>query len=321
MPPNPRPLLLTLTLLVLYGCGGSDAVTAYQVAARGLHAGALSAGSELALIGSLEHGGSLWRVDGYERLFDWNHRSGEYSALVAVAFSADGTRAVTTDPRTLAIWDTASGRSLAYWTTPSAATSVAVANDGRVLMGLADHSAVLFDGGSGRHLRTLLHEGPVTGVRLSADARWALTGSEDGTAVLWDTASGTALQRLHRDGPVHVVALSDGGRYLFTAGPGDEAAVWLGADGSFAFGLRNGRRPVTSARFSSDETRLLVGYLDREVELWDLGRRERLVRWRMKAANPWHPAGAAVLAVGFGAAPERAYALSGDGRLIALGAD
>lgn len=318
--PNPGFLLLTLAILVFCGCGGPEPTAAYEVAARGLHAAALSPRSELALIGALEHGGSLWRVDAHARLFDWNHREGEYTSLMAVAFSADGTRAVTADPRTLAIWDTGSGRSLGFWTTPSAATSVAIANDGIVLMGLADHSAVLFDGGSGRHLQTLLHEGPVTGVRLSADARWALTGSEDGTAVLWDTASGAALHRLRRDGPVRVVALSDGGRYVFAAGPGDQAGVWHGADGALAFGLGNGR-PITSARFSSDETRLLVGYLDRRVELWDLARRQRVAHWQVTARNPWHPTGAAVLAVGFSAQPGRFYALAGDGRLFALTRD
>src|SRR5690606_38610813 len=96
--------------------------------------------------------------------------------------------------------------------------------------------------------------------------------------------------------------------------------VGYGADGTLAFGLGN-RRPVASAAFSPDETRLLVGYLDWRVELWDLARRQRVAGWQVTARNPWHKTGAAVLAVGFSASPERFYALSGDGRLFALTRD
>ena len=172
--------ILTLALaLAAAGCSGDSKPSAsYELAAQGVYAAALSSGSELALVGSLNHGGSLWNTGSYARVFNWNHRAGEFSELVAAEFSPDGTRAVTTDPRTLVVWDTRSGDALAFWTTPSAALDVAIANDGRVLMGLEDHSAVVFDADSGAHLETLLHEGVVGSVALSADARWALTGSD-----------------------------------------------------------------------------------------------------------------------------------------------
>lgn len=207
--------LLTLVLLTIaaHGCGGAPKPAAsYELATQGVYTAALSEGSELALIGSLNHGGSLWRTGEHARVFNWNHESGAFSDLVAAEFSPDGTRAVTTDPRTLVVWDTRSGDALAYWTTPGSALDVAIGNDGRVLMGLTDHSAVLFDAGDGRHLRTLLHEGVVGTVSLSADGRWALTGSDDETSVLWDTASGEAVHRFRADNPVRVVALSPAAR-------------------------------------------------------------------------------------------------------------
>lgn len=311
-------ILLLLLPAALSGCGAPSPGAAYELAAQGLYAGALSARSELALVGSLNHGASLWRTAEHARLFNWNHQQGEFAQLVAGAFSPDGTRAVTTDPRTLAVWDTASGTSLAYWTTPGAARDVAITDDGRVLMGLADHSAVLFDSASGRHLQTLLHQGPVGSVALSEDGRWALTGSDDSFAVLWDTASGSAVHRLAHVNPVRVVAVSAQGRYLFTASQGREVRVWDGAGGEPLLQIAERNPGVTSARFSPDERLLLIGYLNRRVELWDLSSGARVQRWDAGARNPWHPTGGAVLAVGFSPSPQRFYALAGDGRLLTL---
>lgn len=305
-------------LLNLGGCLEPGSVQdSYELAAQGVYTGALSAGSDLALIGSLNHGASLWSTRDHARLFDWQHRAGEFADLVAGAFSPDGTRAVTADPRTLVVWDTRSGEATASWTTPGSTLSVALADDGRVLMGLTDHSAVLFDAQSGAHLETFLHEGTVGSVALSADGRWALTGSDDESAVLWDTDSGSAVHRLPQDNPVRVVALSEAGRYAFTAAQGRAVTVWRGADGEPSLVLSERNPGVTSARFSRDERFLLVGYVNRLVELWDLTTGRRVQRWHTAPGNPWNATGGAVLALGFGPA-NRYYALAGDGRLLQL---
>lgn len=316
--PVRRPLTCLLLTAALTGCGGPGPTAAYELAAQGAYTGALSVESELALVGSLNHGGSLWRTRDHARVFNWNHTPGEFSQLVAGAFSPDGTRAVTTDPRTLVVWDTETGKSLAYWTTPGTTLDAAIADDGRVLMGLADHSAVLFDAGSGSHVHTFLHQGVVGSVALSRDGRWALTGSDDETAVLWDTTSGEAVHRLPHANPVRLVALSARGRYAFTASQGQQVAVYDGSSGERVVELAARNRGVTSAVFSADERFLLVGYVHHAVELWDITTGQRLQRWDAGARNPWHPTGAAVLAVGFSSSPQRFYALAGDGRLLEL---
>tara|TARA_Y100001933_G_scaffold265105_1_gene335400 strand:- start:2985 stop:3950 length:966 start_codon:yes stop_codon:yes gene_type:complete len=312
--------ILTLALaLAAAGCSGDSKPSAsYELAAQGVYAAALSSGSELALVGSLNHGGSLWNTDSYARVFNWNHRAGEFSELVAAEFSPDGTRAVTTDPRTLVVWDTRSGDALAFWTTPSAALDVAIANDGRVLMGLEDHSAVVFDADTGAHLETLLHEGVVGSVALSADARWALTGSDDETAVLWNVDTGEAVHRIVQDNPVRVVALSAQGRYAFAASQGRLAAVYDGASGQRLMTVAERHHGITSARFSPDERYLLVGHVNRTVALWDVTTGRLVQRWRNPPDNPLHRTGSAVMAVGFSSSPGRFFALAGDGQLLEL---
>jgi WD40 repeat protein len=226
---------------------------------------------------------------------------------------------VATDPRTLVIWDTTSGEALAYWTTPSAVLDVALVPGGRnVFMGLKDHSAVLFDAERGDHLRTFLHDGVVGSVDVSSDGKWALTGSEDETAVLWNLADGSAVHTFQHSNPVRVVALSGTGRYTFTAARGQLVAIWDGSEGTRLHTLSERNDGVTTARFSTDERYLLLGYVNRRIELWDVVTGQRVQRWSADPRTAWRASGGATLAVGFSQSPRTFYALAGDGQLVEL---
>ena len=279
----------------------------------------MSSDGEYTLIGSLNHGASLWRNSDHERLFNWQHKADQAADLVASGIAPDSARAVTTDPRTLVLWDTNTGQALNYWATPAKVRDLDVVRGGReVLLGLDDHSAVLFDAVSGDHIHTLLHEGRVNSVDVADSAALAVTGSEDESAMIWSLESGTAQHRLAHDNPVRVVAISSNGRYTFTASEHQLVAVWDTATGSRLETLSTDNPGVTSARFSADERHLLIGYLNRVVELWDMDTGRRLNRWHTGAKNPWHPTGAAVLEVAFTARVGTFYALSGDGRRFEL---
>ena len=115
----PRKTLAAAGLLLLIGCSDKPERT-LAMAAQGIYTGDISSNGELALIGSMNHGASLWQTGPGERLYNWNHESGGFTDLVATAFSADGTKAATAAPRSLVVWDTATGRDLAFWGTPAA---------------------------------------------------------------------------------------------------------------------------------------------------------------------------------------------------------
>ena len=304
--------------LLLSGCGGSNVDQVRELASQGLYTAALAKQGEMALIGSLNHGASLWRVRDHERLFNWAHQSGEFTELVACAFSDDGTRAVTTDPRTLVVWDTNGGESLGYWATPGAVLDVALLPNGHeVLLGLEDHSALVFDASEGAHRHTLLHEGQVNSVAVSGDGRFALTGAEDDTARLWSLDSGELLATLPQPNPVRQVAISATGDWLFTASDNQAVQVWRG-DGQPHKRLYSHNPGITSARFSDDGTLLLLGLVSRSVELWQVSSGKRLKRWSLAVKNPWRPIGSAVLAVSFAASEGRYKAVTGDGQLSLL---
>lgn len=307
-----------LLLLALSACS-NDAERSLALAAQGVYTAALSTDGQLALVGSMNHGASLWRASSHERLYSWNHRGGDFSTLVATAFSPDGKRAATSDPRTLVVWDTATGKDLAFWGLPGAAMDLALANDGRrVLLGLEDHSAVLFDAGSGAHLQTLLHEGAVGTVAMTADGRQALTGSDDEMVRLWDLGSGALRLQLALGNPIRTVALSDDGSILFAASQGQQVGIWRAADGNLLHELHSRNPGITSARFSTDGTLLLTGQANGEMTLYRVDTGQRLGRWSLQSTGSLTGSGKTILSVGFTDDRSRYLAVTSDGHLNTL---
>jgi WD40 repeat protein len=316
-----RSIVCCFAMILLLGCGGKDKPSAsWQLATQGFYTGAISDNGDLAVVGSLNHGASMWRVLDHERLFNWSHQSGEYVNLVAADFSPDGSRAVTTDPRTIVLWDTSSGRALNYWATPSAVLDVQLLSDNRhALLGLEDHSAIVFDVQTGAYESTFLHEGVVGAVAVDQQGEYAVTGSDDNTAVLWALNTGALVHTFQHDNPVRSVAISPQATYTFTAAQGDLVAIWHNSSGTLLHTLHNGRNHgAITARFSPDERLLAVGYTNRKVALYDVSTGQLLQKWDPGLRHPMRASGAAILELAFAENYSTLYALAGDGRLIQL---
>lgn len=318
-----RPMVRTViacTLLVA-GCSKPlEPAEQLRVAAIGVGTTALADDGKHAIVGSTGHGISLWRIEDGERLFDWSHKKGADTAIVAADFSPDGKWAVTADVRTLALWNVQTGESLRFWQAPGSIASVQLGVDGNLaLLGLADHTAVLFDARNGGIKQTFNHAAEVNSVAISDDGRVALTGSDDYSAVAWDTATGEPLHKLRHNDEVQLVALSTDGELALSVSQYDRALVWSTATGEAVGevplagqGFSRGER-FTAARFSADKQWLLTGQPNRLITLWRLplpptggSATPRLVKhaqWQVPAKNPWQPSGATVLSVAFGAAP------------------
>ena len=312
-------ILLFLALIGLASCSGKESPSrSWDVAAQGVFTGELSNAGDMLIVGSLNHGASLWRTPEHERLFNWSHETGEFTELVAAGFSPDATRAITTDPRTLVLWDTTTGEALSYWATPGAVLDVAVFNDNRLaLLGLDNHSALVFDAETGDYQQTLLHQGVVGTVDVSMDGQMALTGSDDNTAVLWNLNQGEAVHTFKHDNPVRAVALSASGNLSFTAAQGDLVAIWDNNTGQKLHELHNGiNHGVMTGRFSADERLLVIGYTNRQVGLVDVATGSRIKTWDPGTKHAMSRNGATVLAVGFN--ERNVIALTGDGRLLEL---
>lgn len=315
-----RLLFKTIAIfLLLSACSSGEApLSALRMAVQGAHTGAISNNGKLGLIGSINHGGSLWELDKQERLFDWNHKADDYSTINVSAFSPQGRFAATADIQNLVLWNTEDGASLRFWTSPGEILSMALGPNARfALLGLSNSTAVLFDIQRGGVLRVFQHDARVKSVSLSADGSLALTGSEDQTARVWDVQSGEMLQEYKHDKPIQLVRLSADGKLALSVSKYDRSDIWNTDSGQRItalpirqFAVERGMT-FTTARFSEDGRQLLTGTTDRSIQLWNSGNGQLNKRWTIPKDKIWKPSSATVLDVAFAGGAYLAIASNG----------
>ncbi len=318
-------LSLPLTFLLL-ACSASDKPEqSWELALKGTYSAALAPSAELAVVGSITHGASLWRISDQERLFDWNHKKDQLTNVTATAFSPKTNFAFTADSQTMVLWDSRSGKAITYWSAPSEVLSVALTPQANyALLGLVDHSAVLYDVKRGGIKRTFYHKNRVRSVDVSADGKLALSGSEDQTAKLWNLQDGTMIHNWQHGDEVRLVTLAPNGEKAFSASKYDKAIIWDTNSGNAigelplqSFALQRGKT-FTAARFSRDSRKLLTGSADRLVQLWDAQTLKELKRWILPKRDAWKPTSAAVIALAFGGDEHTIYAIASNGFLHKL---
>jgi WD40 repeat protein len=205
--------------------------------------------------------------------------TGHSAAVVAVAISADGSRAITGSiDSTARVWDLASGRCehvLADQTDQVGA--VAISADGtRAITGSdsTDPTARVWNLASGRCEHVLTgHLGYVGAVAISPDGTRAITGSGDWTARVWDLASGRCEHVLagHTDQVGAVAISADGTRAITGSDSRDHTArVWDLASGRCDHVLTGHLDQVGAVAISADGTRAITGSIDSTARVWDL---------------------------------------------------
>ncbi|WP_428036555.1 WD40 repeat domain-containing protein [Amphritea sp.] len=297
-----------LATAILTGCSAGDEPAKYvEYALQGAYSATLSPQSKYAVIGSFNHGGSLWNVTQHERLYNWNHRAGEYSLIAASAFSPDERYAATANQQDLVLWNLSNGKPEGFWSSPAEILAMDLSPNGDyALLGLADHTAVYFDVKRGGIKQTFRHSARVKSVDLSEDALLALTGDDDYNAQLWDVQSNKVIHSLKLGNIVDTVALSPNKQLAFSSGSLDRALIWSTRDGQILHTLSDnrdlfGRRlSFLSARFSPDNSQLLTGTASGTVQLWNTSNGNLLRSWEIHKRDPYGPTSTGVYSVGFG---------------------
>ena len=307
------PLLHVLTLLILFAlaaCGPAAPERKWQQSAHGSMSAAWSPDGAHGFIGSLKHGGSLWQSRDGERLYDWNHREGEFSAIRAAAFSADGQFVATSAGNEMVIWSVADGESVRHWTAPSRILSLALSEDGSfAFLGLESREAVMFYTFAGGLVGRLPHSAPVQSVAMDDAAKTAV--STDGSRVIvWSLEAGAARAAWEVSAPVDFVVIApDGSQVVSSAYLGPVTLSTLHDDQPPTHETLYTRNPgLSTRRFAKGGTELLLGTAREGVILWDLTTMEPRQEWRVPKAGQWNKA--AVLSVAFGAGGQYFAAVS-----------
>jgi len=312
-------LLLASSLIGLTACSSGDDPSLWkEYALSGAYSASLSENGSHSVIGSFNHGGSLWQSSNHERLYNWNHKDKDFSIIAATAFSPEGNYAATANQQDLVLWEVQTGKPEWFWSSPAEIMQMDLSPNGDLaLLGLADHTAVLFDVKNGGVQRTFRHEARVRSVDLSTDGSLALTGSDAYKVKLWSVPTGEMLQELTFSNVVDTVALSPDTNIAFSAGSLDKAVIWDTKSGkelhvlSDINDLLQKRISYLSARFSADNSQLLTGTAAGLVQLWDVRSGKELRSWRIHKRDPYGPVHTGVYAVAFGQG--KYYAIGSNG--------
>ena len=297
--------LMSLLFLVLQSCSFTDEPFAFfSTSVQGIFSAAYSTDGGHVLAGSIQHGGSLWNTENAERLFNWNHQANLTSQITAMAFSADGNFALTSDDSTLVLWDVSTGEALRFFNAPSTVLHLALSPSAQTaLLGLANGNAVLFDVQRGGIIQELEQGHRILSMAVSNNGDYALFGLDNGQAKFWNLRSMELINEIETQGRVQTVALSSDGRFgLFTVQHID-AVVWDMHANSLHSKLNYSNRFFPSfssfvvARFSKDGSQILTGNTTGAVELWSRKNGNRIKRWITPVGSAFKPRIFSVVAV------------------------
>ncbi|KIK64688.1 hypothetical protein GYMLUDRAFT_981954 [Collybiopsis luxurians FD-317 M1] len=224
---------------------------------------------------------------------------GHNHLVSSVAFSPDGTRIVSgSKDRTVRILDATIGTQSSdpIHGHDDSVQAVAFSPDGtRIVSGSWDRTVRIWNATTGTQIGDPLHghDDFVSSVAFSPEGTRIVSGSLDGTVRIWDATAGTQIGNpLHgHDGSVLSVAFSpDGTRIvdwtvrIWDATTGTQIGdplhghddsvqtvrIWDATTGTqIGHSLHGHNDSVWSVAFSSHETRIVSGSLDRTVRIWD----------------------------------------------------
>ncbi|NKB34491.1 MAG: hypothetical protein GKR91_15470 [Pseudomonadales bacterium] len=316
--------ILLFCLFFLSACYlGQEPEASWSTSVEGVYSADFSADGLYAAVGSFQHGGSLWRTDDGERLYNWNHEADENTAITALSFSPEGDYVVTADERTLVLWDVYEGSALRFFNSPGEIRYIELTpRADKALLGLSGGEAVLFDIQRGGIIHEMEHSAEIINQAISADGRYALFSLSNRITVFWDLRDGSVIRELNHDSRVHTIALSEDGSLGFLAIQHREAAIFDMRSGEKMTHLRYNNpffpsfSSFLAARFYNGGQQLLTGNTTGALELWNTTDGSRVERWVTPKTNSLGVVSAtnsAVVAVAKHSQEQQVFALTSNG--------
>ncbi|ABM23788.1 hypothetical protein N5094_04340 [Shewanella putrefaciens] len=262
------------------------------------YSASLSNNGKFALVATQNNGVQCWDLTSHTLRYQWIH--GDINTgVTSTAISPNGLYGASLSRDSVALWTIADGKSFGWWSLPSSGESVAVADNGALLIGLNDGSVMSLNANKTALIKFLGHTERVNSVALSADGRIALTGSNDMQAILWQAQTGQPIHTWDIGSRVTKVALNDSGSLSFTNGSTNEAKIWDNASGKLLNQLKINRRQMTfsAVRFTQQDSQLLTGTPAREVILWQRDTGKQIGKWQVALTKNSQTRGAVVYSV------------------------
>jgi WD40 repeat protein len=152
------------------------------------------------------------------------------------------------------------------------ARGAAFSSDGRVLAtSSAGGDVTVRRAGDWRVVKRFRHDGGVTSLAFSPDARSLYAGSYDGSVRSWDLATGAPGRTLTGAmGTVWTIDITGDGKVLAAGGEDGFARLWSLASNAPPRVLRGHQRNIWEVRFAPDGRHAATASFDNDARIWDL---------------------------------------------------
>jgi len=294
-----------LMMLLLSGCFTEPATNTIEHTENALSIN-LSHDDEYVLIAHSQGHVELRQTENNDVIAQWQHVDSPKAGVIAADFSKNNQFVVTAEQDTLALFSIKEKKVLYFWSLNDI-RDIKLSSDGEyALVSSRDKSGeyplyriVYF------HLRTggikygFYHDDIISSVALSADGRYALSGSDDTKARLWDLKPGELKFTWPHFSKVAKVQLSPDGQYAMTNSASEGIYIWDTDTGKQIRRLNKIRATVASAEFSGNSEQIVTGYSREEIILWDIKSGAKLMTWKPKRRYIWQSSLANVTTLAF----------------------
>jgi WD40 repeat protein len=204
----------------------------------------------------------VWDVGTSEQRHVLHHASSVHAAFF---LDPSGATALTIFPDGATLWNVSTETQVTSLGEIRNITSVSISRDGQ-LFTLGDHdgNVRIWDSHNGGLQKQFLTSKELWGLSLRADNRVVATAPlREREATLWEAATGKALIRLPHPANVSAVAFEPSGAFVATGAVDGSVRVWeLSTQRAIVEYRGASNRSVMGLRFTSDGTRLIIGFDD-----------------------------------------------------------
>jgi WD40 repeat protein len=280
------------------------------LAPEGLFSAALS--KQYALIGTSKSNAELWQLKSKKLLHSWQHTD-ENNGIIALDISDNEQYAVTAERNSIAWWRISDGKLLTIWSLPGIThVSLSAAGD-FALIGLQD-KAIYFALQYGKTLYAFPHQDIITATALSANGKYALTGSNDGEAKLWGLSTGELAHSWKNSTKLSIVTLSADGKYALTNAALGLTQIWNTKKGKTPKQIGPKLMTLTAAKFSNNGKYLITARTAQRIDLWRVKTGKNIKYWRLITGEEW-PSAATILALSLTSNEKKYYSITSKGVL------
>ncbi|MFK5985555.1 MAG: WD40 repeat domain-containing protein [Pseudomonadota bacterium] len=307
---------ICFVLLFITGCFGDKATKTVKFTEHALNIN-LSKKGQNVLISNSKGYVDLFDFSSFKKnkLDQWAHQQTAAEGIIAADFSSQNAReddqyVVTASQKTIARYSMLQKKIINYWSLDNISALKLSSNGEFALVASAENKndqhgkylhyrLVYFHLPSGGIKYAFYHDDKISTIDLSADGRYAISGSDDTQARLWDLKTGELKYSWSHRSKVVKVKLSDDGLYAMTNNAAGEIKIYNTTTGKLYKKLKLPPATVSAAMFSANGKYLATGLSREQLILWDIKSASIIKQWYPARRYFWQSSLARVTAIAF----------------------